>query len=241
MAKAESQCLTECFPIKRGSKIFSLLHSARADELMSAILSDLGQHTLLVMCSKVCSSWNTLIKQDVVWQRYCDRLWEGKIYIPLRFSILYDAGRMRESFIQSLLDSTRTAITTDELDHLSFNFRFKRSAGSYWTDRDPFWIDNKPLCISFSRDGSVNGFPWDILQIKWHFVDEAGYRCESKGSFMRASINGRCVPTYKISRHTNWGFIIQVTIAVLRRQQRSGFFFVASFNRFDTSFRHSCA
>ena len=71
------------------------------------------------------------------------------------------------------------------------------------------------VCIfgRYAHAGSlmfVTGFPWDALQMKWHFVDDDGKACEQKGSALRVAINGRCVPTYTISRHSNWGIIFQV-------------------------------
>ena len=132
---------------------------------------------------------------------------------PMIGTAFRESGLSREAFAQSLLDGKRLAITADELVDTVFYFRFKRSAGSYWTDKDPFWTANQPMRISFGRDGSVSGFPWDVLQMRWHFVDQAGHPCEGSGEYMRVAVNGRCVPTYKISRHSNWGFIMQVRSA----------------------------
>ena len=198
---------------QRGSSIFTLLHAARADELVTNILSHLDHPRSLVICSEVCKHWRVLIWQDVPWRKFCDGLWKDKAHIPREYRAMRESGRSREAFAQSLLDGKRLAITADELVDTVFYFRFKRSAGSYWTDKDPFWTANQPMRISFGRDGSVSGFPWDVLQMRWHFVDQAGHPCEGSGEYMRVAVNGRCVPTYKISRHSNWGFIMQVRSA----------------------------
>ena len=64
--------------------------------------------------------------------------------------------------------------------------------------------------IRFERQGAVMGFPWEGLQMRWHFVDGEGRRCQERGSNVRVDVNGRCVPTYRVARHKNWGFILQV-------------------------------
>jgi hypothetical protein len=195
----------------RGSNIFNLLHAHRADEFITTIFIQLDDHRWLVTCSHVSKLWNALARQDIVWRGLCIRLWSDKVVVPSNFRSLHDSDRSREAFVGSLLDSKRTAITVEELSSHRFYFRFKRVAGSYWTEKDPFWTHNQPMRISFSADGSVTGFPWDALEMKWHFVDDAGKPCQHRGSFMRVAVNGRCVPTYTITRHDrNWGFILQV-------------------------------
>ena len=196
----------------RGSRIFRLLHDNHEDEIITSILIQLGDHKWIVVCSRVSKLWNSLARQNIVWRCLCIRLWADKVTVPPNFRSVHDAGQSREAFIGSLLDSKRTSITTEELTSHRFYFRFKRVAGSYWTEKDPFWTQNDPLRISFSDRGEVTGFPWDSLVMRWHFVDETGKACQRSGSFMRVAVNGRCVPTYTITRHRNWGFILQVLI-----------------------------
>ena len=205
---------------ERGSRIFGLLQSDRAIETMSLVFMQLHDHRWLAVCSLVCKQWKTLTNQNIVWRDVCSCLWADKVYVPHEYRDLRDSGRSKDAFTGSVLDSKRTAISADELTTLDFDFRFKRSAGTYWTDRDPFWISNTPLRIKYSMDGSVSGFPWDSLQMRWHFVDERGITCEGRGSFMRVAVNGRCVPTYKVSRHSNWGFILQVPLRAYLTSKR---------------------
>jgi hypothetical protein len=194
----------------RMSRIFNLLQSHRADEIISIIFMQLCSHYRVLVCSEVCKLWRMIANQDSIWKDLCIRLWADKAIVPNSFRSLLDVCRSKEAFIGSLRDSKRTSITTEELSSYKFYFRFKRVAGHYWIEKDPFWSRNDPMRISFSRDGFVSGFPWDTLQMKWHFVDEVGKACEQEGSFMRVAINGRCVPTFTISRHSNWGIILQV-------------------------------
>ncbi len=195
----------------RGTNIFNLLHAHRADEFITTIFIQLNDHRWVAVCSYVSKLWNALARQDIVWRDLCITLWSDKVVVPSNFRSLHNSERSKEAFIRSLLDSKRTAITVEELASFVFYFRFKRVAGNYWTEKDPFWNHNQPMRISFSADGSVTGFPWDALEMKWHFVDDDGKACQHGSSFMRVAVNGRCVPTYTITRHyRNWGFIMQV-------------------------------
>ena len=194
----------------QGAFIFKLLHAHSADEIISAIFMQLCSPRRLAICAGVCKLWRKIANQDNLWKDLCIRFWADKAAVPKCFRSLLCTGRSKEAFIESLRDSRRTSITAEELSSFKFYFRFKRVAGRYWTEKDPFWSMNEPLRISFSPDGLVTGFPWNALQMRWHFVDDDGRACEREGSFMRVAINGRCVPTYTISRHSNWGIILQV-------------------------------
>ena len=145
-----------------------------------------------------------------LWDDLCKRVWAEKVYIPQVSRELHSCGQSRHAFALALRDSTRTAITLEELTSIEFSFRFKELAGKYWTDRDPYWQSNSPLRIRFTAEGLVEGFPWESLEMRWRFVDETGTTVMGSGSFMRVSVNRRDVPTYMVSRHGNWGFIIQV-------------------------------
>jgi hypothetical protein len=146
-----------------------------------------------------------------LWDELCKRVWAEKVYIPQVSRELRSSGQSRQAFALALRDSTRTAITLEELTSIEFSFRFKELAGKYWTDRDPYWQSNSPLRIRFTAEGLVEGFPWGFLDMRWRFVDETGSTTATgSGSFMRVSMKGRDVPTYMVSRHGNWGFILQV-------------------------------
>jgi hypothetical protein len=183
-----------------------------ADEILSTIFKHLGNHRFVMVCAEVCKPWRRIVNYDSIWKDLCVRLWTDKVVVPDSFRSLLNSGRSKEAYVGSLFDSKRVSITVEELSSCKFYFRFKRVAGSYWTEKDPFWTEDKPMSINFSTDGSVSGFPWDALQFKWHFVDNDGRAGVQTGSAMRVAVNGRCVPTYTISRHSNWGFIIQVLI-----------------------------
>lgn len=196
----------------KGEKFFKLVHLERAEEILLSSFLQLKDYLCVTRCSRVCKFWNAVSRQNSLWRELCISLWSDKVFIPDHFKTLNNSGRSREAFINSLMDSKRTAITSEELSSILFYFRFKEVAGSYWTDQDPFWQKQEPLRINFSPEGRLVGFPWDILQAKWRFVDNSGRTCQSRGSFIRVSVNERSVPTYMVSRHSNWGFILQVVL-----------------------------
>ncbi len=192
--------------------MFKLVHQERSEEILLSSFLQIKDFKLVVRCSHVCKFWNAVARQNSLWRELCISLWSDKVFVPEKFKMLNKNGRSREAFIYSLMDSNRTSITSDELSSFQFYFRFKEVAGSYWTDQDPFWQKQEPLRITFSPDGRLVGFPWDVLEAKWRFVDKCGRTCRNKGSFIRVSVNERSVPTYMVSRHSNWGFIMQVML-----------------------------
>jgi hypothetical protein len=196
-----------------GIKIFELVHKHRSEEILLSTFLQFKDYLSIVRCSRVCKLWNAVARQNCIWREMCLSLWADKVYIPEHFRLLQKSGRSKEAFVNSLLDSQRIAITREELTAFLFFFRFKEAAGSYWTDQDPFWQKQDPLRITFNAEGQLIGFPWDVLQAKWRFVDKSGRSCQNKGSFIRVSVNERSVPTYMVSRHSNWGFILQVSIS----------------------------
>jgi hypothetical protein len=191
-------------------RIFHLLHSNQTNEILTSIFMHIEDYRFILVCSEVCRRWSVLTQENEIWRSLCLAMWSGKAYVPLGFQSLSESGQSKHAFRLSLLDSKRTCITVDEITTLSFDFRFKKTAGKYWTELDPYWTSNQPMRINFHRDGSVSGFPWNMLQMKWYFVDEEGNHFDGKGTNIRVVVNGRCVPTNKVSRHLNWGFIIQV-------------------------------
>ncbi len=197
-----------------GTRFFELLHEDRREEVLSSIFAHVEDHRCIEACSAVCTIWRCVARQEDLWSAMCNRLWASKVYIPSKFEVLRATGHARKAFIGSFIDSKRTTMKLDEITSSSFRFRFKESAGSYWTDQDPFWQKQDPILVTFNADGSVAGFPWDILDITWNFVDDDGKVCAERGSLVGVSVNQRVVPRYTVSRHTNWGFILQAKPSV---------------------------
>ena len=69
---------------------------------------------------------------------------------------------------------------------------------------DPYWQNAEPLRIKFNPVGPVIGIP----EVKWDFVDVS--EDKHRGSMIGVRLSNISVPTYLVSRHSNWGFIVQV-------------------------------
>ena len=177
------------------------------DEIIFSIFVQMADHQYLARCAQVCRRWNDAASKECVWRESCIQLWTKKSYVPKHCRLLFASGQCRLALRESLRDCKRTAITREEFSSIDFYFRFKKAAGSYWTTMDPFWQDRKPLQIRFSAEGPVVGFS----DVKWTFVDQAGNNCVDSGSFIQVTLENVSVPTYMVFRHSNWGFIIQVS------------------------------
>jgi hypothetical protein len=181
-------------------------HRHALDPLFNVFM-EIADPAKLAQCERVCKNWNFVARHKAIWRKLCINTWWNKVHVPEKYRTLLRNGRPREALIGSLIDSRRTVITKEEISSMPFYFRFKKAAGPYWTERDPFWRRDKPLCICFSKDGQVVGFP----EVQWKFIDDGGDSCvDTCGSLISVNVRGSAVPTYIASRHSNWGFILQV-------------------------------
>jgi hypothetical protein len=173
-------------------------------DCMLQVMVQISDYRAAINCCSVCKRWNWIARQNSVWNELCLRLWSDKVYVPEKYRMLLAHGKAREALIGSVLDSKRTNITWGEFLFQPFYFRFKKNAGSYFTDLDPFWQENEALRMTFSKDGPVIGRP----DFKWTFVDGL---CGGSGTFLNVTAGDVCLVSYLVTRHSNWGFIIQVT------------------------------
>ena len=148
----------------RGCWILSSIRQCTADEVTSIVFSNLD-HRNLCLCCQVCKAWKALGMQEGIWKDLCIRLWSDKVHVPNEFLSMRTVGRARAAFIGSLLDSKRASITRLEFSSLRFYFRFKRAAGRYWTDQDPFWKGEYSISVRFDEIGPVPG----NAEMKWDF------------------------------------------------------------------------
>jgi hypothetical protein len=180
-------------------------------DILFNVFTKVSDPATLAHCGSVCKNWSIVARHDSLWRELCIRTWWNKVHVPEKYRAQLCSGRARDALIGSIMDSRRTAITNEEISSVPFYFRFKKAAGTFWTERDPFWRRDKPLRIRFSKDGPVIGFP----EVQWKFVDDGGDSCaDTCGSLISVDVRGLPVPTYIVSRHRNWGFIMQVNLSV---------------------------
>mmetsp|Transcript_30053 Transcript_30053/g.33569 ORF Transcript_30053/g.33569 Transcript_30053/m.33569 type:complete len:247 (+) Transcript_30053:529-1269(+) len=118
----------------------------------------------------------------------------------------------KEALIFSIQDAHRTSLTMEELTKFHWNFRYKATAGSGWTELDPWWSGRAPLIVRYAPNGDLERLDNEPLKreawasFKWRFVKSTAGKKGPKGSFIQIGH----FPAYVVSRHKdNWGFMLQ--------------------------------
>ncbi|KAL6765661.1 hypothetical protein V8C86DRAFT_2456352 [Haematococcus lacustris] len=142
---------------------------------LHSILAHLAPKDLLAACL-VCKNWRTLGLDARLWDRHCQELWVGKVYVPS--SIKHHSNRLT-AYSRSIADCQRSAITQDELVTFTWTFCFKHSAGPFWR----VLIGDIPLRRWFHRDHTMTGPKEDPLsaagqgqEYRWRFCRSKQHR-----------------------------------------------------------------
>jgi len=73
----------------------------------------------LVLCMQLSRAWHEMSRSDALWAEHCDRLWATKTYVPQLFRDMRSPDKAghcpAEAFRLSVIDSSRTWLTGDEL------------------------------------------------------------------------------------------------------------------------------
>jgi len=194
-------------PIKR-AKLDAKFSCVVPEDGLVQILSFLSIKDVSTCCL-TSKGWQGAGNDNLLWSNFCDKLWEGKVYIPEKFKRI-KLENPKLAYRESLLDSSRQYVTEEELSSFTWNFRFKEQAGEEWVANDPWWQGQDPITFKFFLNGSMQRCDdYKILrdvERKWRFVEECGGRRGPRGQFIRVNH----YPTYIVSRHpTNWGFLMQ--------------------------------
>ncbi|KXS17739.1 hypothetical protein M427DRAFT_153632 [Gonapodya prolifera JEL478] len=116
-----------------------------------------------------------------------------------------ESKNARQAYFGSLRDSKRQWITTEELCSFTWNFRMKDASGSHFTDLDPWWNYEPARTRLYNPDGTMGGTVYRP-DARWRFVPTGGgIVAPHEGCFMRIGNT----PAQFISRHSNWGFMMQ--------------------------------
>jgi hypothetical protein len=171
--------------------------------------NDLALHILrhiepryLLNAALVCKRWHALATSDAVWQPVCEILWEGKSYVPAKG---LDLPTWKERYLRSDYERKRKKISFTELTTFEWRFRFKRTAGAWWAQIDPYWVHNKDESRMMRRRFAVDGTFQAIGQndplmdphmaMSWRFVGD-GVQVEE-------------FPVLQCSRTRDWGFVLE--------------------------------
>ena len=93
----------------------------------------------------------------------------------------------QECYKHTVHDTHRTALTPEELCSLTWSFRFKRGAGVFWAESDPFWLGQPPVKTQFMPTGDVWRFQGSRridhdFPIVWRFTKS---RFGKRGTFVK--------------------------------------------------------
>eukprot|EP00127_Corallochytrium_limacisporum_P003673 Clim_evm5s152 gene=Clim_evmTU5s152 len=182
-------------------------------DLLLLIFEHLDDGKDLLQAGHVCRLWRNSAESQHLWSNLCKKLWSDKVYVPEKFKKMKVEGRAKEAYFGSIKDSKRDWIRTDELCDFTWNFRFKKQAGTDWTDHDPWWNGRQATQLKFLRTGVIErvlvGDPVEesipMFDLHWRFVQGTIYRRGVKGSFIQVN----SYPVEVVFRHpSNWGFIL---------------------------------
>ncbi|EKX54868.1 hypothetical protein GUITHDRAFT_62975 [Guillardia theta CCMP2712] len=186
-------------------------------ELLARVMNHLKAEELLA-CSCVCKVWKTSALDHGCWLNLCHKLWEGRSYVPSRFLEMAETheGVIR-AYFASIKDAKRCSITTEELCSFEWSFRFKRSAGRFWTRSDPYWNGSPARTVKFHPEGLVK-WESDWTRMRWKFVEIPDQTDDNDEEDKIALTEGKAIriehldmgrfPTELVQRHRSWGFIL---------------------------------
>ena len=113
----------------------------------------------------VCRTWRAAASMDKAWKQHCEELLFDPVVryhvnvrpwdigaVPVHAKALFQAGKFRTAFRETIADQTRTWLTRDELVGLKWSFRFKRDAGMQ--NIDPWWQGGNAMLNVFATDGT---------------------------------------------------------------------------------------
>jgi hypothetical protein len=159
----------------------------------------------LLKCNLVSYQWHQAANLPDLWEEICHNRWKGKVYIPA-------AGQTnltwKQKYLRAESDRQHSAatITLAELTTFEWKFRFKRTAGAWFQETDPYWVhgkdESKMMRRRFIANGSIfqapEGDPFKIEdeEMKWKFT-------------LAGEVQVEQYPPLRVRRTTDWGFTLE--------------------------------
>ena len=128
-------------------KFFAIVQENQAEEVLYNIFLQLADVKLLLLCNQVGKFWNSVGNYQGLWKCILDHVWSSKVYVPVECRELRSRGQHKSALLLSLADCRRVKMTLEELTESPFFFRFKSSAGSFWTENDPYWNGKEAIQV----------------------------------------------------------------------------------------------
>lgn len=137
-------------------------------EVLSQICSFMDVSSLLALRQASKKAKVVASSDDAGWIRHCHRLWKGKVHVlhRARQLLMETKGQQHKAF-SAYLTSCHDALVRQELTEQDlcydptsqsgtiWSFRFKASAGTAWTEFDPWHAGNEARTMVFLRDGTI--------------------------------------------------------------------------------------
>lgn len=203
-------CLMEVEEQEDGKKEEDLRRdpiSVLGDDIGFYVLGKLEPRHLL-KATLVSRQWYALsAPNSPLWQQACEKLWSkpSKVYNPAGSE--HCRLSWKERYLYSDADRKRIKMNFSELTSFEWKFRFKRTAGVWWTEVDPYWVHGQDESMMmrrrFSMDGTFQAIgnsdplmaPEDTMS--WRFVGDKG------------AIQVEDFTPLKCSRLSDWGFCLE--------------------------------
>merc|ERR1711968_410031 len=99
----------------------------------------------------VSQEWNSIMRHDCTWLSRLNQLLNTMSYRSEHDSTV----SVMNQYKFHMQDRKRTVLTTEELLGIKWHFRFKKAAGRFWVDQDPYWQGRGPVDVRFCPDGST--------------------------------------------------------------------------------------
>ena len=133
----------------RRDRFFGLVQEHQSEEVLYNVFLQLYDVKTLLVSSQVNRFWRSIGSCQGLWKSACDLVWSDKVYVPIECKELYTKGQHRSALLLSIIDSRRVRMTVEELTSNPFYFRFKSSAGSFWTENDPYWNGKGAIQVGY--------------------------------------------------------------------------------------------
>ena len=145
--------------------------------VLELVLSWLDAEELV--CSIATSrTWAETATSDATWRPRCVTLWEDKVCVPTHLLDEKQSSRIL-AFWQSIADSQRVALTTDELCSLRWSARVKLASGM--APYDPWWDGRAAGYRQYSPDGTYVSSERGMGQWRWHEGQHTAIRTSRDG------------------------------------------------------------
>lgn len=144
---------------------------------------------------------------DVVWGPLWRQRVAGKLVVRSADPFYKGVDLQKESVRGALRDSTRSWLTDVEVMNLSWFFRFRPAAEPGPVPQEPVASTGQVSAVRPHDFEGLEGLETARTELTW--ATRGAKRKGLRGSFLRVSLDGAPVLIYVVTRHPNWGFVMQ--------------------------------